>query len=173
MSCPTVLTIQNTECIGNSLFKINDNFTNLRIGTCDNFTRVQAVDAENQVLDTRITTLSAQTVPGLAKVWCKFDGTRDVTGASSTFNTNRFIYSSVGIASVLRKSIGDYRVYFTSPLPGPNYAALATSNEKQDTGGLYMWMQPYRYASDFIDIRLHSVALQNLNDAEHCSLVIF
>jgi hypothetical protein len=36
MSCPTVTTIQPTECIGNSLNTINANYQSLRTGVCDN-----------------------------------------------------------------------------------------------------------------------------------------
>lgn len=40
MSCPTVTTIQATECIGNSLNTINANFNNLKISVCDNESQI-------------------------------------------------------------------------------------------------------------------------------------
>jgi hypothetical protein len=36
MSCPTITTIQPTECIGNSLNTINNNYQSLKTGVCDN-----------------------------------------------------------------------------------------------------------------------------------------
>ena len=36
MSCPTITTIEATQCIGNSLSIINENFSNLRDSACDN-----------------------------------------------------------------------------------------------------------------------------------------
>lgn len=43
MSCPTVTTIQKTECIGNSLVTINSNFDTLKQAVCDNFDLIQSL----------------------------------------------------------------------------------------------------------------------------------
>lgn len=42
MSCPTVTSIQKTECIGNSLPTINSNFNALKDGVCDNNDQILA-----------------------------------------------------------------------------------------------------------------------------------
>ena len=48
MSCPTtVQTILGTECIGNSLPKINDNFENLKDGICDLYTTYKNLTSFN------------------------------------------------------------------------------------------------------------------------------
>ena len=43
MSCPTVTTIQKTECIGNSLVTINSNFATLKDAACDNQSQIDAI----------------------------------------------------------------------------------------------------------------------------------
>lgn len=43
MSCPSVVTIQPTECIGNSLNTINNNYQSLRTGVCDNQDQINAL----------------------------------------------------------------------------------------------------------------------------------
>lgn len=43
MSCPSVVTIQPTECIGNSLNTINNNYQALRVGVCDNQDQINAL----------------------------------------------------------------------------------------------------------------------------------
>ena len=56
------------------------------------------------------------------RAWVNFDGTKDTTGATSTANTNRLIRSSGNITSVLRNSVGDYTVTFTTAMPDANYS---------------------------------------------------
>lgn len=43
MSCPTIVTIQPTECIGNSLNTINNNYQSLKTGLCDNQDQINAL----------------------------------------------------------------------------------------------------------------------------------
>ena len=56
------------------------------------------------------------------RAWVNFDGTKDSTGAASTANTNRLIRSSGNVTSVLRNSVGNYTVTFTTAMPDANYA---------------------------------------------------
>ncbi len=172
MSCPNITAIQRFECIGNSLPKINDNFIALKDGACDNYSFIGNLQQSIQDLNSLIVNLSAITVPGAAKAWVKFDGTRDVNNIVTNLRTNRFIYSSYNITSVLKKADGDYRVTFTNRLPGPTYAVIGTSQQKTTTTGNYTWFQPYAYTSLYTDVRVFS----NLNegaDPQHVSLVIF
>ncbi len=58
------------------------------------------------------------------RAWVNFDGTRDTTGAASTANTNRFIRSSGNVASVLRNSVGDYTITFTTAMSDAGYSVI-------------------------------------------------
>lgn len=180
MSCPSVTTINRTECIGNSLDTINSNFTNLKIAACDNYNTITSLNANILALNTRITSLSSQ-VPGIAKAWVKFDGTRDTNGVPSTFATPRYIYNSYNIDNVLKvtttdtptTSAGDYRIYFKPNLfSTTNYAVIGTSNEAKNIS--YSWLQPYSYAKDFVSVRVHSPTYQgDVVDPAHVSVAIF
>jgi prophage DNA circulation protein len=54
MSCPTVTTIQKTECIGNSLVTINSNFATLKDAACDNQSQINGL---NDVLNSLFASL--------------------------------------------------------------------------------------------------------------------
>lgn len=60
MSCPTIQNIQSSECIGNSLVKINSNFTSLSAGICDTNSTVINNTWGNVPLFNLITSLSSQ-----------------------------------------------------------------------------------------------------------------
>jgi hypothetical protein len=60
MSCPTIQNIQSSECIGNSLIKINNNFTSLSAGICDTNSTVINNTWGNVPLFNLITSLSSQ-----------------------------------------------------------------------------------------------------------------
>jgi hypothetical protein len=174
--CPfTVQNIDKTECIGNSLAKINNNFSELKTDACQNFSTIETLQANIQNLDSRIIALSGITVPGVAKAWVKFDGTRDTSNPPivSTLNTNRFIYSSYNIVTAYRKSAGDYRITFTTPMPNNRYILLGTSSQKQASTGLFTWLQPYRYTTTYADVRVTSINAASVVDAEHISIVVY
>jgi len=59
MSKPTILTIQATECIGNSLNTINTNYRNLKISTDDNDDRIGVLESQTANLQTRTVPLTA------------------------------------------------------------------------------------------------------------------
>jgi hypothetical protein len=69
------------------------------------------------------------------RAWVNFDGTRDTTGAVSTANTNRFIRSSGNVTSVLRNSVGNYTITFTTPMSNANYVAMFGSKTGSQTSG--------------------------------------
>lgn len=62
------------------------------------------------------------------RAWVNFDGTRDTTGAVSTANTNRLIRASGNVTSVLRNSVGDYTITFTTPMSDANYSITGMTN---------------------------------------------
>lgn len=181
MSCPIVTPIKNTECIGNSLTVINDNFTVLKDAACDNYSTITTLNANILALNTRITSLSGQ-VPGIAKAWVKFDGTRDSSGNVSTAATNRFIYSSYNIDYVYKATTtntpttsgGDYRIYFKpNVIATANYAVVGTSNERRGTTS-YGWLQPYTFTTSFVGVRVHPpIWPGDVTDPTHISVAIF
>jgi len=181
MSCPTVTSIKNTECIGNSLATINDNFTALKDAACDNYSTITTLNANILSLNTRITSLSSQ-VPGIARAWVKFDGTRDSSGAPSTAATNRFIYSSYNVDYVYKAtttntpttSAGDYRIYFKpGVITTANYAVIGTSSERRGATS-YGWLQPYSYSASFVGVRIHPPTWPgDVTDPTHISVAIF
>lgn len=57
MPCPTITTIQPTECIGNSLAAINNNFNNLKTAICDTQLGISVQD-EGNTLGTGINMLN-------------------------------------------------------------------------------------------------------------------
>jgi hypothetical protein len=83
--------------------------------------------------------LNADNAPPIfaCRAWVKFDGTRDTTGATSTANTNRFIYESGNVTSVLRTSIGDYVVNFTIPMPTLNSVIIISGGAGIGAGNKY------------------------------------
>lgn len=55
------------------------------------------------------------------RAWVSFDMTRDASGASNTSDTNRFIYASGNVASVLKTATGEFKITFTTAMPDGNY----------------------------------------------------
>lgn len=61
-----------------------------------------------------------------ARAWVNFDGTRDSSGTTTSANTNRFIYGSGNVASVLKTATGTYTITFTTAMADANYAVVTT-----------------------------------------------
>jgi hypothetical protein len=61
-----------------------------------------------------------------ARAWVNFDGTRDSSGATTAAFTNRFIYASGNVTSVLKTATGTYTITFTTAMPSANYAVVTT-----------------------------------------------
>ena len=178
--------IKKTECIGNSLVTINDNFATLKDAACTNYSTINTLFSGINLLNQRITTLTNQ-VPGIAKAWVKFDGSRDAAtlispnGNPSTAPTNRFIYSSYNVDYVLKAtttntpttSAGDYRIYFKpGVITTANYAVIGTSSERRGTN--YGWLQPYDYRASYEGVRIHSPTWPgDVVDPTHISVAIF
>jgi len=181
MSCPTVIQIQNTECIGNSLTTINSNFTVLKAAACDNYSTITTLLCSIQTLDNRIISLSQKT-PGIAKAWVTFDGTRDSGGTINSAATNRYIYNSYNVESVYKTTTtntpttsgGDYRIYFKSNIiTTTNYAVVGTSNETKGTTS-YGWLQPYSFNTTYVGIRIHPPTYPgDVVDPSRISVAIF
>lgn len=57
----------------------------------------------------------------MCRAWVQFNATRDTTNTASTANTNRLILGSGNVLSVLRNSLGDFTITFTTAMPDANY----------------------------------------------------
>ena len=176
--CPienSIQSIPREECIGNSLSRINDNFFNLRTQTCSNYSELESIKSQIQLFQTLLDSISAAAIPGTSKAWLKFDGTRGTNGQVTNLLTNRYIYSSYNIESVYKKAVGDYRIYFTTPFPNSNYVVTGTSSQtKHLNDNKYTWLQPYRYTSTFLDVRVHGSEDETKTvDPEHVSINFF
>jgi len=126
-NAPEVTTILKTECIGNSLATINNNFDNLRNSICtiDNF-----VAAENTRLDKLDTSLGGISTPQLAKAFVIFDATKDINGTTeaSPTVTQRYPINKYNVSNVLRNGVGDYTVSFvTSAFTDNTYLMVGTT----------------------------------------------
>jgi hypothetical protein len=174
MSCPTTTNIERTQCIGNSLSIINENFFNLRVAACDNDTNITTLNNDILDLSTRVDTVSSLVVPGVSKAWCKFSGTKDTNNQISEFLTDRLIYSNFNILSVYKKAKGDYRILFETPFVNNKYAVICNSTEKLNTtNNKYTWAQPYNITSAYVEIRVQSSEAATTVDPDFVSLVIY
>ena len=61
------------------------------------------------------------------RAWVNFDATKDTTGAVSTANTNRLIRASGNVTSVLRNSVGNFTINFTTAMLDGNYSVVVSS----------------------------------------------
>lgn len=174
MSCPTVYEIQKTQCIGNSLILINDNFLNLREAACDNDTLISSLENDLVDLSTKIDELSSVIIPGSAKAWCKFSGVRDTNNVVSSFLTDRYIYSNLNILSVYKKAVGDYRIIFQNNFPNNRYAVVGTSTEKiNSTTNTFTWFQPYNLTSAYAEVRIQSTTSGSTVDPDFVSVIFY
>jgi hypothetical protein len=76
----------------------------------------------------KLTTTTGSAPTYACRAWVNFDGTKDSTGAASTANTNRLIRASGNVASVVRTSVGNYTVTFTTAMSDANYAVVTTQS---------------------------------------------
>jgi hypothetical protein len=164
-----IKTIVRTEYIGNSLNVINDNFQTLRDEICKQDSTLATVAVSAGEFNSQIQSLSGATIPGAAKAWVKFDGSRDTNQQNSTAATERFLYKTLNIQSVYRKNQGDYRVYFTKPFNDNKYITTGSCSlsSTSDTGRVSSLI-PYAFSPDFVDVRINPVV-----DPRHVSVIIF
>lgn len=131
---PTITTIQKTECIGNSLITLTNNFDNIRNAFSD-FN--QDLTVLNNTLNSVTTLVNTLSSAQLAKAWVKFAPRRNTADQQNFSTSNRLIYSSYNVTSVYRESQGVYTVNlafqlsehfvvsgFTSPNPSVNFSGL-------------------------------------------------
>ncbi len=106
-----------------------------------------------------------------AKAWVNFDGTKDTTGATSTANTNRLIRASENVASVLRNSVGDYTVSFTTQMTDANYATTGLVNSPDGYPGRGGATLHNSVAPTAAAVRLETASIQGVSNPRDCSIV--
>lgn len=179
MSCPTVTTIIDPDqCIGNSLSIINENFTNLKEGICNNIDRIDFLEGEVNSLTNNVNSLSSIVVPGVAKAWVKFDGSRNEQGLFTPLGF-RYTYGKYNVEGVdeyfdENENLveGFYRIDFVENLfSETDYLILGTSSESK-IGNLYTWVQPVELTDSYAIIKVANSAGQ-ATSARHISVVFF
>jgi hypothetical protein len=114
------LNIDREECIGDSLVKINSNFSGLDTDITNVNTRVTNTSAAAITLTTNLSTNLQSTSPGMAKAWVNFNGTTNAI-------TSRYNIQSVTGGG------GVYTITYSTPV-GTNNCVVATA---LDNGGGY------------------------------------
>lgn len=172
---PEIPEIFKTECIGNSLSKINSNFDALRFYACENYSKLDGLQTDIDALRTNISDLSSAVIPGLAKAWVKFDGTKKENGDLETSPTlsNRYIYSAYNISQVYRFNRGEYQITFNTPFANTNYLLLGTSSQKQASTTLFTWLQPVQFTPEWAIVCVLGPNSTSSADAEHISIVVY
>jgi hypothetical protein len=155
MSCPQVpiQTILGSECIGDSLPKIVDNFENLGNAACDLYTKVNSLSTDAlklsvvdsptidlsynsstgvlsaNVIGSSLTTSISSSLsasPMVAKAWVNFNGTTSPGTIRSQFN----------VSSVTKNGTGDYTINFATALADANYSYSFGLAQEMYVGGL-------------------------------------
>jgi len=103
------LYIDREECIGDSLVKINNNFSGLDTDITTLNTRVTNTSAAAITLTTNLSTNLQNTSPGMAKAWVYFFGQGS--------NGNCAISARYNVSTVVRNSVGSYTITYTNPIP--------------------------------------------------------
>jgi hypothetical protein len=159
MSCPTVVTIQPTECIGNSLNTINANYQSLRTGVCDNQEQINT-------LRTLLNDLSAIAVQPKGIVLQSLQNTNSSAvninavisiGTAPTITSGQEILTqSINIASGTNKVLIRFNAWGTSSSGSPYNKAAATifrNNTPIHTAGSEQYQNAQRilFNGEFLD----------------------
>lgn len=142
MSCPTVTTIQKTECIGNSLVTINSNFATLKDAACDNFQQIQTL------LNSFVGVVSYFPATTAPAGWLELNGSAVSrttysnlwTFANSSGNITATDASWFSLSAIGRFSPGDGSTTFRLPnLRGTFVRGSGTLNPSVASGGLGLY----------------------------------
>lgn len=182
ITTPEVTIIRKTECIGNSLPTLNNNFLNLQNSLCE---------ADNNLNITNLQVTQLQNVASnfknqqFATAWVNFSGRKredpenPLTGRTDFTNANRFIRSSFNIDSITRNDIGDYTIFFARSLNENNiitgFVSMAptSSTVLSYTDYCIVTISPLE-APSATRARIKTVNLQGIaKDPEFISLVVF
>lgn len=112
-NCNFISEIDENECIGQSLNKINNNYLNTRNRICSLDNRYNIIKTRAQTLTTTVCGISSAQI---ALGWVVFDGRRNKNGAIDTNVTtfavpsSRFIIAGYNIVDVKKNGTGDYNI---------------------------------------------------------------
>ena len=144
--------IDREECIGDSLVKLNSNFSGLDADIINVNTRVTNTSAAAITLTTNLSTNLENTSPGMAKAWVNFNG-----------NNVSLIYGRYNIQSVTGSG-GVYTITYSKPV-GNLTCVIATA--KDDSGGYTACVQSQSSTScqinTFRTSPLNTAANSNIN----------
>lgn len=111
--------IDREECIGDSLVKLNSNFSGLDSDITNLNTRVTNTSAAAITLTTNLSTNIQNNSPYTAKAWVSFLG--QGTNGACTINAR------YNVSSVVRNVQGSYIITYTTPLNSSTYAVVGNS----------------------------------------------
>jgi len=135
MSCSSITTIQPTECIGNSLVTINNNFNILSNDVCDVDTQINDSVRGNDALYTLFNNVSSSAKDqfhnltnqynGIATCWVLFNGTQ-TTDSNQIISTT----TSYNVSTLYKTDTGKYSLIFSNfgLITTSNYAIVASSS---------------------------------------------
>jgi hypothetical protein len=182
ITTPDITIIRKTECIGNSLPALNNNFLNLQNALCQVDTNLNSTNITLTQVQNIATSFSGQQ---LAKAWVNFSGRRredsenPLTGRTDFTNANRFRRSSYNIANIVRNDIGDYTAFYISPLPEntivTGFVSMAPTSTTvyNFTDYCVVTFNPAE-SPDGTKVRIKTVNLQGFaRDPEFISLVVY
>lgn len=109
----SIITIDISECVGNSLTTMNTNFNIVKDEICDQYSNILLAESEKNILTNYTTSLSSQ-LNLLPKCSVKFDD-------------EGVIVSSENITNVTKVNTGIFRIYFSSNFNDTNYITIASS----------------------------------------------
>jgi hypothetical protein len=176
MSCTlNVNQIDINQYIGNSLTIINENFLNLKNFLCDDqgnglSLRMDNLELSASQIDTNLDTIASAINTGAARAWVRFQGTKDTNNEISDLFTDRRIVgnASFNVRSVYRKAVGEYRIYYRTPMTDTGYVVTGSNSEKANNSGDYGWVMTQVLGTDFADIKI-----SNGVDPDYVSVVMF
>lgn len=127
---PAITFIPKTECIGNSLVTINTNYQNIK----NSFTGVDTLIGNlNQSISQLNSFAASISSAQLAQAWVKFSPRRNTSNNEDVSFTNRYIFNSFNISSVVKEESGKYLINLTKPL-NTDFIINGTTSPL-DTGG--------------------------------------
>jgi hypothetical protein len=168
--------IDPTECIGDSLYKINNNsfdFDTRLINLSSSLvnSNLNLISTINSTANSTIATLSTVPYARLnqgnqtgappiygCRAWVTFHGKRNSLGGSDVNNTDREILGAGNVTNVLKVDTGCYRIFFTIPMPTTGYCVNITGSNTGSGEGA--WIVVDRYTAGTIGAQLNAVQIR-------------
>jgi len=154
----SITTIDINECLGNSLVTINANFTTLKDEICLQDKNINALEAENELLSSYVSTLSSQlnTLPK-----CLVN-----------FNKAATIVKSQGINNIVKSSTGVYRVFFSNAFTNTKYLTIGFTIPETSVPESACFLFVVNETTTYVDIETRDV-FGSLADPYFINLLFF